>query len=496
MRAWDDIVNKALLGTEKAPPDLADLPSPARDLVTIELTGNREDDFMRLAALTWQFRQSGAIPMDFKTLSHSVAEPETWTYCNQEADSTLRTTLQEDLPEFLTLWLQLCHNRKQLVWPERIPRLFEITARRKNLRSIVREVCGKRGEWLSLQNPQWNYAVVADEKNTWETGAPDERRALLFELRTTDPEAGRKLLQSTWAAEGANEKTAFLEIMRRNLSESDLEWLESLKEKAQKVNVAVMELLKAIPASTMVRDYTTLAMSIIKIKTGKALLGLLNTEAIVIDDTIIIPENIFKTGIEKLSSTKNVSDHQFVLAQIIAFVPPSAWCTHFSKNTDETVDLFEKEKRTAFFLPALADAAVRFRAVDWARTLLKKAAPFLTNENIASLIQALPENERDGYAQEHLTGSIDEIVRIMVENEAEWSLSFTRALFKHTASQSHQYNRPFYRWICAHIPVTILDELDNFTPDDENKKAYWKNQRDELARLLSIKQQILKSFHV
>ena len=83
----------------------------------------------------------------------------------------------------------------------------------------------------------------------------------------------------------------------------------------------------------------------------------------------------------------------------------------------------------------------------------------------------------------------------MAETEKEWSFDLSKTILKHTADEVYQYNKNFYKTAAALVPVEILDQLDSFTPDIEQKKAYWKNQRDELARLLTIKQQTLQSFN-
>ena len=83
----------------------------------------------------------------------------------------------------------------------------------------------------------------------------------------------------------------------------------------------------------------------------------------------------------------------------------------------------------------------------------------------------------------------------MASSEKEWSLDLTKKILKHVAGEVYQYNKPFYRSVAALMPVAILDQLDSSTPDEEQRKTYWKNQRDELARLLTIKQQTLQSFN-
>src|SRR5690349_4549938 len=112
-------------------------------------------------------------------------------------------------------------------------------------------------------------------------------------------------------------------FLNTGLSESDLVWLESLKEKGTKVNNAIQDLIKRIPASQPVQSYMTLLKEAVTVKTSKALLGMLAKTTVDVNEKITFPDPIFKSGIEKLSSDKNVSDTQYILIQLIASVPPS-----------------------------------------------------------------------------------------------------------------------------------------------------------------------------
>ena len=494
MRAWEQIVNKALLGCEKAPLSAEDLPSAAIDAFDIVTTDDREETFYKLSAFGYQFRQSGVRPLDFKMLARTEAAPEEKQYCSALAHAQLKSILDEDLPKFLELWLHRCAERDQLVHPEIIPPLFDVAQRRKELRQLIVKVSGRRGEWLSRLNPEWAHLIVdADANSVWETGSPDQRREVLATLRMEHPAEGRTLLESTWASEGANEKISFLEILKINLSAADLPWLQGLKEKGQKVNHAILELLKSIPESEIVQEYQSLLSQSISIQTGKAMLGMISKTEIVIDRSFIFPETIFKTGIEKLSSEQGVSDQQNILAQLIMNVPPSFWNRHVNKSPEEALELFRKAKHTEFFLPALAIAAVRFRDATWIKTLLDKDYDILT-QSVVSLIEALDENDREPYRLKFFREHPDEIIEMMSASPTEWSADFTKVALRRVAGDIYHYNKTFYRRAAVLMHLSVLTALDSFTPDEEQKKVYWNNQRDELKRLLTLKQQTLQSF--
>src|SRR5690606_1987159 len=134
---------------------------------------------------------------------------------------------------------------------------------------------------------------------------------------------------------------AFLEIMKTNISAMDLQWLESLREKSQRVNAAILELLKLIPSSSIVQEYIQTLSACISIKTGKALLGMINKIEIAIDESFDFPESIFKTGIENLSSNKNISDAKNTIAQLLMSVPPSFLNDYLQRTPDEIIGLLQ-----------------------------------------------------------------------------------------------------------------------------------------------------------
>ncbi len=495
MKFWDGIINNATLGSAKMPLRTHDLPEFITEVIELKESTEPEEDFLLMAGLAYQYRQAGTKPLDLNLISQSLAADEELPYASSNSTNIFRTIISEDLHPLLILWLHQCELKGVLAEPELIPELLQIASRKKELRKVILTVCGKRGEWLSKLNPQWNfYAITNDIDSIWQTGKLEDRKELLRELRVVNPSKSIELLQSTWDSEGANEKAAFLEILRTNLTAIDLAWLETLKEKGQKVNSIIQDLLKSIPSSAIVQQYWNTVKDAITIKTGKALLGMINKTVIDINENLSVPDSVFKTGIEKLSSNKQVSDNQHILSQLISSVPPSNWNEHFKENNQKIIELFQKDKKSAQYLPALVLGALKFNDVEWMKDLLEHSDKELIDSSVGLLIRALPESVRDTYSLKYIKQKPQELIPILIEQDEEWSVELSRAILKFTANEVYVYNRTFYKPAVSLIPVKLLDELDSFTPSEEQKKVYWKTQSDELSRLLDIKKQILQSF--
>jgi len=495
MKAWETIVNNAMLGTTKLPLRANDLPAAITEQVDVSDTPDAEEDFLRLGSLVYQYRQSGCVPLDLRSAVLSAAEAEIKPYCHTDSTTVLRTILSEEHYALLKLWLTQCDRAHKCAEPEWVPALLDIGIQKKELRSLIQSVCGKRGEWLGRLNPQWNFsAPEADIQTVWQTGRAEERKELLKSLRIQQPAVALELLQSSWNTEGANEKVSFLEILNTGLSEHDLAWLEGLKEKGTKVNNAILDLIKRIPTSQPVQGYKTILKEAVNVKNSKALLGMLAKTTIEVNEKIAFPEEIFKSGIEKLSSDKNVSDAQYILIQLIASVPPSFWNDHLKETPEAIIKLFQKEKKTALYVPAIAIAAVKFRDTTWAQALMDHGDAEILESALVSLIESLPAKDRDRYALRFIKQRPQELINMLSGFDDEWSNDLAKAVLSYTSQEVYAYNKTFYRAAVKNIPVAMLKDLESFMPSEEQKKAYWRNQSNELSGVLTLKQQILQSF--
>ncbi len=495
MKFWKEIVNNASLGTAKAPVKWSSLPSFLQEPVAAPNTPDSEEEFLTIASLTYQYRLGGflAPAMDHKAIANAL--PETQSYTSAAATSIFKLIFTEELPALTGLWVELCKSKNQIAEPDILTDLLDLGVKRKEFRPYVKAITGKRGEWLANLNPEWIiYVTTENTEELWQTGTPEQRKALVKDFHSIDPAKAIALLKSTWDTEGANEKAAFLELLRNNLSPAELEWLESLKEKSLKVTAVIQDLLKSIPGSTVVERFWIILKDHVRLKSGKALLGMINRTTIEVDDNITFPDDIFKTEIEKLSSDKNVSDNQHVLHQLISAIPPSYWDKYFNEESKTIVELFQKEKETAPYITAIAQAAIRFNDATWLEVILDNTKMDLIKNLLPLMIKALPHPKKQEYAVKFFTEKPHELIDVMTQQNEEWSIALTKAILKFTAGEIYAYNKNFYRQAVAFIPIAILSELESLAPSEDLKRTYWANQSEELKRLLELKKQIIQSF--
>ena len=493
MQFWDTIINTAMIGTDKKQISAGDIPMGLETfavLIRENTVKDKEEQFLQLASLAFNYRQCGVLPAQ-KEIMMSLAPGEERQYCNSPATQVLKDIISEENISLLKFWLQHCCQKQQVVQPEIVPVLLATGVQQKKLQLQIAHCCGKRGEWLAGFNSSWNFSSTQSDEEFWQTGTFEQRKEILNQKRKTDPSKAREWVQQTWPLEDANTKAAFLELLSENTGEDDIPFLESLAiEKSKKVKEAAMQLLKQIPASQIVRMYENLLKASVLIKKEKALLGMVNKTVLKFKLPETFDESVYKTGIDKLSNTKELTDDEYVIFQLAQFVPPSFWEKHFETDPENVIELLQKDSSGKKMIPALVNAITRFSDTRWALYFMRHSSVFYID--IIPLLQAA---EQEAYSNRFFEKFPDEIIRYATKRETEWSTELTRNIFRHTARNPYQYNRTFYSQHIHLIPVHIAGELEKCTPPEEHFRATWSNTSEYIIKLITLKIQTVKAFN-
>jgi len=482
MQFWNHIIQTAMLGTDKKQLTIGELPiaiADASNFITANTNIDREEQFLQLASLAVSYRQSGAQPLHQEGISLPLAPKEEKPYCNNKATAVLKDILDEESTPLLTIWLQHCSQQQQLAPPISLPALLDKANKHKAIRSLVERCMGKRGEWLCAFNTDWQFAAGETDEERWQTGKPDQRRQVLEKVRAENPALGRQWLQDTWGQENANAKAELLKGLDVNLSEKDLEWLEGLTtEKSQRVKEETLNLLQKIPESGVVQLYWEVVQETVKLKKE-----FLKT-SLSIHLPVDVNETIYKAGI-----TKSNKDQE-VIYQLIANIPPHFWESYFKETPEHIYKLFNKDKKSEEFIPAIGQAAGKFRDTTWTRLFIKEEKRIYYD-----LLPLLSENERDEYVLKRFDDMAEAAVNFLTkDNTSEWKLPVALAVFKHTTANPYQYNYAFYNRNIHLVPVQLLEQLDSFTPAEEYQRHMWRSTSDHIRKLLQLKQRTIQSF--
>lgn len=493
MESWNNVINAALLGTEKKPLRKEEVDEAfAQSIEAMEQrTADNEERFLQTAALVYNYRQCGFLPVKKEAFSLPLSEAEEKQYASALAHAVLKDVADSGSASLLEFWLEQCSHKGQIVLPDLLATLFDLGIIAKRLQPLLKTVGGKRGEWLTQFNEEWAWNQSASDEELWQTGSLAQRKALLAQWRKNDPAKALEALQQTWLQEAVAAKAALLEAMFVNLSENDLPWLEEVaKEKGKTVAAAAERLLRIIPSSTTVQRYQHVLKQSIRLTTSKGLLGI-GSKTLFTVKLSDEGRDVFKVTADE-ERDKNVSDEGFILNQLISRVPPRFWEEVFSPDRKKLIALFAAEETAGPFTPALVKAAVRFHDLDWLRDLL--ATDEATFHDGA--LPVLPQAEAEAYALRFMNDEKAAASALLHvgDFEREWSLPFTKAVLRYTAQSPYQYNAAFYNNLARLLPVHAVGELEKCTPKEEHLRYMWSSLREHITRLLTLKLQTLKAF--
>lgn len=466
MQFWDELINTALLGTDKRPVTGMTLPGPlaaAAEAINGREGTDREEQFLQLASVALNFRQSGHIPLQGGDIHMTRAEEESLPYCSIQSLRLLKDILADEHTSLLHYWLLQCAAARRVVPPDWVPLLLNRAADRKLLRSPVMVVSGRRGEWLSRLNPAWQFSLAPREgEDIWQTGTAEQRKTFLRQLRQTDPSGARTLLIQSWPQENANGRTELLKQLSGTVIPEDQEWLMSLlTDKSQKVKDEARELLLQLPGSPVVLQHWETVRPAVILKKEKALLGM-------ISKTTLYVEGAGSTDFQLL----------------IGYIPPVYWEEHLGANPQTIIGFFQKGTDTGRYLSSLATAAVRFRDTRWALALAQHGELFH-----ADLLELLPVKQQDEYCLSFFSQNVEAVIEHVRQREGEWSFELARTVLKHTARNPYHFNIHFYKENLLHIPRSIIMELAACAPPEDHLRAMWQGISEQIGKWVDLKQQ-------
>ncbi|GAA4332167.1 DUF5691 domain-containing protein [Flaviaesturariibacter amylovorans] len=494
MEPWNALIDTALLGTSRRPLSPEALPPALRTALAMAPQATAEESFLQAAALLYNYRQCGLLPLRDPEAQLAPANPEELPYIGDAARKLLHAVLETGSAALLHLFLDRCSAAGQIVGPDVIPVLLDAALKDRSLRPPVFACCGARGAWLRSLNPEWKkMGEPVEEEDPWETGSLDQRREWLRNLRATDPAAARTHLQAAWPQENAAARAALLSALAINIGDDDLPWLTGLAgDKSVKVRDEVLALLKLVSGSELVQRYRAVLSRSVQIQVSRGVLGIGGKTTVSLQLTGM-EEELYKTGIESLSGTRDTSDEQFVLYQLAASVPPSFWAEQLERPAEEAIALLAKEKATAFLLPAIATAALRFRDADWLRPVLAQDQKSLYSD--AWLL--LPQPEAEHYSTPRMKGppGAELLQAALAHSRQEWGLPFATAVLRTLSADPYNYGKPFYSGLLPFLPAAAAPVLQALRQDTARHPYSAGAQQEYLLHLLGLKEQIQQHFN-
>lgn len=489
----DTLITTALLGTEKKQINPEEFPNSLKPAVEkiIQEIPEQETRFLHTAALGLNYLRAGAMPLPM-SYALNIAGAEDKAYCSAEAMSVLKELLSNKNTNLTWFWCKRCADRNLIVQPELLPELYEWgVATKKQWASLFSAVIGKRGAWLVQFSEEWKFVSSEEEKTDWDTSNLSQRVHLLEMYRKENPSYAIQKITSVWKEENASARLELLETLVPGLSKSDEPFLvQILTDKSQKVKEKAWQLLKLIPDSEILQQYQNILKDSIILSSGKVL-GLISKTNLEIR-LKLADEEIFKTGIQNLSSDKRISDENFILMQLVSEVYPEFWTVHFNCSPEEVVKMFATREELKKFQSSLVQSVLKFRMKSWAKLVIDQF-----NIDSVALLPLLEDTDKIRYAEQLLKvyPNMTDILNALRNqgNPVEWNYNFARQLISVMAQDPYTYANLF-EGIAVYLPAAIVQDLDRFFPGEEWKRNYWQKIAQQIKEYIRLKEKIKTIF--
>jgi hypothetical protein len=458
--AWGQLVNSALLGTERT--DLPDIPV-AGPIAAVEERPT-ETRLLALAGIEAATRRAGFVPRSDDGPLPEPAPPDPRPVVSASAAWLLRRA-DEEYPELVPEWLALTAAAGKRPPDNELPRLLGLAARSKDVKTALAPLIGPRAEWLIAKMPELAAGLarpIADPEEAWaRSSTPVERALVIGELRAIDPSAGRELLEANWSELAPADRAFTIAELRAGLSLADEPFLDqALSDSRGEIRLAAAELLLQVDGSKLARIAEEIARPTLAraSRIRASLEAHPPTEWTPLMARLQIPRQPPYRGNERA----------WWLRSLIGRVRPSHWEDWLGPPPQEAVALAAKSDDTDAIFSGWIDATVRFRDPRWAEDLLRRdetQKPTPTgHDDPLHLLDVIPE-PRQGQVAATLMRTADSefAARVAAHTPAPWSDDVDAAVIRVMRKEGQLISKAFVdlaRLAARRMSPRHADELE------------------------------------
>ncbi|MDB5353437.1 MAG: zinc finger protein [Planctomycetota bacterium] len=406
----------AIVGVDRRPPPTP----PGDDPIGANLIGLDSKEpatrLLAIAAAASLYGRVGRKPALDPNPAPDPCPPDDRPACTPEQARRLARMYQGEQDECLPEWIGLL-----AVSGGRLPHdaIVELLQRHEQGRFPIgplRAILGVRGRWLAAKNPKWRILAGGDEivepSTTWESGAPDERMAVLRSLRASDPARARELVAATFAQEPANRRAAFVGEFARGLSMEDEPFLEStLDDRGKEVRRQAGDLLRRLPGSRLCLRMIERVRPCLTWKPGPLGIG---PGPLVVELPSSCDKSAVRDGVEvKPGQGAGLGERAWWLREFVSAVPPSSIAEILDVTANRIVEATVGTEWGSVLWNAWAISTVRHGDAEWADVLLQKthgeSDPLPDSGQEHALFGVLPGSRRDAEIMRRLRADPDRL---------------------------------------------------------------------------------------
>ena len=479
MTALGSLATTALLGTERRPPEWPEADGPLGELLAKLSREQAEKALLQTAGVIGTCHLAGWQP---PVMERNVEPVSLGESLRHDASAALQQTLSgilADGPARLQAEAFQCLATSNRGLPfVLLPKALEVGRRSLALRPHLLPVLGKRGSWLAAQNEAWGYAVGSGQdaldEDVWQRGGLDQRKLYLTALRVRDAAQARTLVAAALAAEGARERTAFIECMSASLSIDDQDLLEAtLADKSKEARQAAARLLSTLPDSRFMQRMIERVKPCLTME-KKFLRGTVVT----LEPPLAFVADWKGDLIEEAKPKGHpLGERAWWLFQIVRAVPLAWWESHTAMSPADLIGWANKTDWKDALLQGWAAAQALQKRVEWAEAFLTSQIPAGSSLNQLDLLETLPLPLREKHflrlfttvdAKQGYGGSVllDRFIASIAFGAAQLSLDFAKQLLRllkqriNNGDSRHDWQlRASLIELACLVPAALFDEF-------------------------------------
>jgi len=435
----DELVQLALLGTERQEPAAATPGSALGDLIGQLDRCERERFVLSAAALTFQHERAGSLALrDARPLPQQCGA-EKQPRANHRAGSHLLLLLSGEHDELLSEWLRLAAATHQLAPADTLPGLLALGASKVEICEAILRVLGERGRWLAAQNPSWNWPMGASaDPGIWQTEEPRARLLFLQRLRRTHPTQARELVSSTWKEETPEDRATFVGAFGIGLAAEDEPFLENaLDDKRKEVRRAAAGLLACLSESAYIRRMLERVSPLLHFSSGMPRSGAKLKKPKKPTLELSLPgecdKAMLRDGIES-KPPAGIGEKAWWIVQMLEVVPLRTWTQSWSCSVADILKASLNGEWAKELFEAWTRAAIRQHEAQWAELLLPMALEQKRFDFVEPLVFSLTPGQRESWLALFLMTDATKTRELqgplMLRSRHDWSAAFSRTVLR------------------------------------------------------------------
>ncbi len=484
----EELLKNALLGTNRYTMSDFGLIQTLADKLEKQAK-SREEVLLGVAYTQLLYQEAGKIPVS-QDVEVNTCPPEKQPLHSENEANLLKNSFTTNDTLTQQYLLERCYKQQQLVRPDLVVFCLNKALSDKKKMDLYLKVVGELGHWLCQLNPEWTELLAYLEhkeltEEAWYTGIQAQRVQYLQKVRQENPAEAIALLEKTIYQENAAQRQDFVSVLEDGLSINDEPFLMKLKQdKSKHVRQLVQELLKKIEGGTVQTSYLDYLCKTLALEKKTKGIGFTVKLTFAINSGLLPTKEIFDTGIDNISNTKNITDQLYCIAQMLAFVSPELLAEKLSVTETQLLEalLNRPAHEKKFLLNYLIKSTLLFEYQPWALHLVKQEGAIQP-----TLFALLPEDEKWNCLPIFLKNGFRDFMLYLLDLPYfQLPAKAAMEILSHLHKHPFELDTQLYKKLAFYLPNSLLEELYAFAQEDHQQNYQRRHFQTQIGEMITL----------